>query len=81
VITPSYVSLSSEPNRSGLSQGYIRRGAIVRVLERRAVNKQGVLESWIFVEGGYRGWLREEDAAIFDYLEQAETASGKMEKE
>lgn len=79
VIAPSYTSLLGEPGTSGQSQGYLRRGAIVRIRERRALKKQGRAESWVLVEGGYQGWLREEEVDIYDYEEQAETASGIME--
>jgi hypothetical protein len=78
VIVSSYTNLSSEPRQDGLSQGYMRRGSLVHVIERRAINKQGTIESWVLVEAGYRGWLREEEMDIYDYEEQARTAAEAM---
>jgi hypothetical protein len=73
VITASYINLSGEPNSEGLSYGYMRRGSLVKVVERQAVNKQGRTESWVLVEGGYRGWVQEDELRIFDYEEQAKS--------
>jgi hypothetical protein len=83
VVVPSYTNLSNEAWESGLSHGYLRRGSVVKVLERRFINKgtensPSVAESWVLVEGGYQGWLHEEEVEIFDYEEQAKTASEKM---
>jgi hypothetical protein len=75
VIVPSYTNLSGEPKLDGLSQGYMRRGSIVKVLERRAVIVQSGIESWVLVEGGYQGWLKEEEVDVYDYEDQAKTAS------
>jgi hypothetical protein len=78
VIIPSYTNLSSTPDIDSFAQGYIRRGAVVSVLERKAIQKQGSIESWVFIEGGYRGWLNEEQVFIYDYEVQAITASDMM---
>ncbi|MDR0410454.1 MAG: hypothetical protein LBH75_00570 [Treponema sp.] len=78
VIVPSYTNLSSAPDSTSFSQGYMRRGTIVNVLERKAVRKQSAIESWVFVEGGYKGWLNEEEVHIYDYEGQAITASDAM---
>ena len=75
VIKPSYTNLSGEPKQEGLSQGYMRRGSVVRVLERRAVIVQGGIELLVLVEGGYRGWLKEDEVDVYDYEAQAKTAS------
>ena len=75
VVKPSYIDLSREPKQGGLSQGYMRRGTIVRVLERRAVIVENGIESWVLVEGGYQGWLREEEVDVYNYEDQAKTAS------
>jgi hypothetical protein len=83
VIVSSYISLSNAPEEGGLSHGYLRRGSIVKVLERRLINKgtensPSMPESWVFVEGGYQGWLYEELVNVYDYEEQAKTAAEKI---
>jgi hypothetical protein len=83
VIVSSYINLSNMPAAVGFSQGYMRRGSIVKVLERRLINRgtensPSIPESWVFVEGGYQGWLYEEEVEIYEYEEQAKTASEKM---
>jgi hypothetical protein len=75
VIIPSYTNLASAPASSSFSQGYMRSGTVVSVLEREAVKKQGRIESWVFVDGGYKGWLNEEQVYIYEYEAQAITAS------
>ncbi|MDR0785760.1 MAG: SH3 domain-containing protein [Treponema sp.] len=78
VIVPSYINLSSAPDPESFSQGYMRRGTIVNVIERKAVQKQSAIESWVFIEGGYKGWLNEAYVYIYDYKAQAVTASDVM---
>lgn len=83
VIAPSYITLSNSPEEGGLSHGYLRRGSVVKVLERRFLNKgaenaPSTPESWILVEGGYQGWLYEGSVDLYDYEEQAKTAAEKI---
>jgi hypothetical protein len=78
VISASYTHVAAEPNASGLSRGYLRRGSIVEVLERRSVNTQGTLESWIFVGGSYQGWLREDLIQVYDNEARARTAAESL---
>jgi hypothetical protein len=83
VIAASYTHVTAEPDPSGLSLGYLRQGAIVEVVERRSVSREGAAEFWVFVspragEGAYRGWLRESLVQIYDNLSQAETAARSL---
>lgn len=78
VISVSYTLVINDPDRSGISLGYLRRGSIVRILERRSINKNGSPESWVLVEGNYRGWLREGVMDIYDLEAQAGTAAEIM---
>lgn len=83
VIVASYISLSNAPEEGGLSHGYLRRGSIVKVLERRLINKgaensPSIPEAWVFVEGGYQGWLYEESVDVYDYEEQAKIAAERI---
>jgi hypothetical protein len=50
----------------------------VRVLERRSVSREGRVESWVLVEGAYRGWVREDVIRVYDNQAQAETAAEAM---
>jgi hypothetical protein len=76
VVSVSYTHVVNEPGKEGISLGYLRRGSIVRILERRLV--KGTAESWVLVEGNYRGWLRESVVDIYDLEAQAKTASAIM---
>ena len=82
VINVSFTHFLDEPGIEGSSQGYLRQGAVVRILERRRVINRGVTELWVLVEGNYqvpgnvsRGWLQENVMEIFDNESRAITAS------
>jgi hypothetical protein len=75
VISASYTHVTVEPNQEGLSLGFFRRGSVVKVIERRSVNYGEFAESWVFVEGTYQGWLREDVIRIYDNEAQAKTAA------
>ena len=75
VISASYTHVAAEPNQSSISLGYLRKGSIVDVLERRLVNHDGKSEAWVFVEASYRGWLREDVIQVYDNAARAHTAS------
>jgi hypothetical protein len=74
VVSASYTQVFRDP-APGESLGYLRRGSLVRVLERRRVTHEGVRESWVLVEGNYRGWLKEEMIRIYDNEARARTAA------
>jgi len=84
VVNVSFANLLSENGPNALSQGYIRRGTIVRIIERTQVKDKGKTESWIFGESNYqsgdvsRGWLQESALLVFDSESQANTASKTM---
>ncbi|MDR1908485.1 MAG: hypothetical protein LBQ35_01030 [Spirochaetaceae bacterium] len=83
VISVSYTHVTAEPDPAGLSLGYLRQGAIVEVVERRSVSRDGAAEFWVFVspragEGAYRGWLPASLVQIYDNLSQAETAARSL---
>jgi hypothetical protein len=72
-----------EPGEGGVSVGYLRRGSLVRVLERRAIITGTGAESWVLAEefsppGAYQGWIRENVVDIYDNEFQANTAVGSM---
>jgi len=85
VVNVSFTNLLSENSPNAVSQGYIRKGTIVRIIERAQVNNKGKIESWILVESNYhasgpvsRGWLQESVLLVFDSESQANTASKTM---
>jgi len=81
VVNVSFAHLLNEPG--GISQGYLRRGTVVRILERRIDRVNS--ESWVLTEGNFRGpgavsrgWLQEAAVDIFDNESRAITASKAM---
>ncbi|MDR1444648.1 MAG: hypothetical protein LBI94_07190 [Treponema sp.] len=83
VIKASYTHVVDKPD--GLSLGYLRRGSVVRVLERRNGEiTGGALESWVLVETGEGtdspGWLPEPVIDLYPTRAQALTASGSLEQ-
>jgi hypothetical protein len=68
VVNVSYTHAADKPGGRGASLGYLRRGSVVRILERRipggtaveaaggASGRRTVLESWVLVEGGGAGF-------------------------
>ena len=55
VVNGSFPHLLSEPGSGGVSKGYVRRGTVVRIIERRSIVNRGSSESWVLVEGNYEG--------------------------
>jgi hypothetical protein len=78
VISASYTQVVDKPDAEGLSLGYLRKGSIVRIIERRFVNDRENIESWVLVEGNYLGWLREGMVDIYDNAAKAGTAAEFM---
>ena len=87
----SFTHLLGEPGPGGVSGGYLRRGTVVRIIERRSIINQNSLESWVLVEGNYpevvdsreagsavQGWIQERMVEIYDSESQANTASKAM---
>ena len=62
------------------SPGYLRRGAVVRILERRTIKNGNTTESWLRVEENSKGWLRESLIDMYENEAQARTASDAMLK-
>jgi hypothetical protein len=75
VINKSYTHLTETPDHAGASRGYLRRGSVIRVIERRSVIAADRAESWVLVEGDSQGWLPENEVDIYDNEGQARTAA------
>jgi len=80
VINVSYTRVNSTPDDEGDSPGYLRRGSVVRIVERRLLRSEAAGESWVNVEGAFNGWLRESLVDIYDNEPQAQTASNAIIK-
>jgi hypothetical protein len=86
VVNASFIHVSTGPGQEGVSLGYLRKGALVRILERRAVPNRQNVELWLLVDaeaptspdGKISGWLSEQDADIYDNEGRARTASKAM---
>jgi hypothetical protein len=86
VVNASFIHVSSEPGQDSTSLGYLRKGSLVRIIERRAVTNRQNVELWLLVdtesqgspEGKISGWLKEQDADIYDNEGRARTASETM---
>ncbi|MDR2404530.1 MAG: hypothetical protein LBD78_10940 [Spirochaetaceae bacterium] len=80
VINVSYTHVTEEPVPNGVSLGYLRKGSVVQVLERRSVNNRGTVEIWVLVNGVCRGWLREDLVQVYSNEAQAKTAAETMDR-
>jgi hypothetical protein len=87
VVNVSYTRVAAQPeedNAAGnfaedsASPGYLRRGSVICILQRRLVKNQGKPESWVLVDGSCTGWLKESLVDIYDTESQARTASESM---
>jgi hypothetical protein len=80
VVNVSFIHVSGDPGPDSASLGYLRKGSMVRVIERRSVANRQNVELWLFVDtealnGKIAGWLRERDVDIYDNESRARTAS------
>ena len=80
VITSSFTHVTAEPADNSVSQGYLRRGSLVRVLKRQAIKTGSGFVSWVLIEGNQQGWLKEEAMDIYESEGQARTAAESMSR-
>jgi hypothetical protein len=83
VVNVSYTHVVGEPGAGGQSTGYLRRGSLVCILERRVLKAGNHAEFWVLAEevsplGQYRGWLKENVVDIYENKFQAHTAAESM---
>ena len=81
VVNVSYTRVMEnidDESESGASPGYLRRGAVVLIYERKQIVKKGRAESWLLVEENYKGWLKEIYVDVYENELQAKTASDSM---
>jgi hypothetical protein len=79
VVNVSYTHVVDQARQGAASLGYLRRGSVVRIIERRYILNQGNRETWVLAEekgeGAARGWLPEAVMNIYDNEDKARTAS------
>ncbi|MDR1863563.1 MAG: hypothetical protein LBQ67_06555 [Treponema sp.] len=85
VVNAFFTHIMDKPGREGVSQGYLRKGSLVRIIERRSLNNRGNVEFWVYIDGpdqdsesGSKGWLNESALDIYDSKARAVTASEAM---
>jgi hypothetical protein len=86
VVNDSFIHVVNEPRQDGASLGYLRKGSLVKIMERRILNNRGNPEIWVLVdaqysgvpEGQIQGWLGERSLSIFNNEVQAVTAAEAM---
>jgi hypothetical protein len=69
---------------AGPSLGYLRRGSVVDILERRLVRNAGNAESWVLVKEEstqkIQGWIPASVVDVYDTKGRAKTASESMSR-
>jgi hypothetical protein len=80
VVNISFTHVFNETGPAGVSQGYLRRGTVVRIIERRQLVNRDSAESWVLAEAPLpvKGWLLESSLDIYDSESRANTASKAM---
>ena len=83
VIVTSYTHVSREPEENSTSIGYLRRGSVVPIIERRIITRNtgrtSVAQSWVLIEEP-KGWLKEEVMDIYNNESRAITAAQMMSR-
>jgi hypothetical protein len=82
-VNVSYTLVAENPGEGNPSLGYLRRGSLVKIIERRVLKKRETTERWVLAEeiippGQYRGWLKESVVNIYENEFQAKTAAESM---
>jgi hypothetical protein len=72
VVNSSYTHVQNDPDPESVSLGYLRRGALVEILERK--------KSWIRVNSAYQGWIKEDGVLFYGSKAQALTASESLSR-
>lgn len=75
VVNANYTHILDKQGESGKSIGFLRRGTIVEILERRPVVRGDKAEIWVLASGSYEGWLKETELRVYPSRVQAQTAS------
>jgi hypothetical protein len=71
----NYTRIQDQRGSDGRSIGFLRKGSIVEILERRPVVTDNIAEIWVLASGNYEGWLKENELQVYPSKAQAVTAS------
>jgi hypothetical protein len=75
VINTNYTRILDKRGGDGRSIGFLRKGSIVEIMERRPVVTNNMAEIWVLASGSYEGWLKESELQVYPSKAQAVTAS------
>jgi hypothetical protein len=75
VVNANYTRILDKSGDNGNSIGFLRKGSIVEILERRPVLNGEKSEIWVLASGNYTGWLKENELRVYSSKAQAATAS------
>jgi hypothetical protein len=75
VVNANYTRILDQRGEEGKSIGFLRKGQIVEIQERRPVVIGETAEMWLLVSGDYTGWLKENELRVYPSKPQAITAS------
>jgi hypothetical protein len=83
VVNTFFTHIMDKPGPEGISQGYLRKGSLVKISERRSVSNHGNVEFWVYIDSSSvepvsNGWLRESALDIYDNEAKGLTASETM---
>jgi hypothetical protein len=88
VISSSYIHILESRGEGSVSLGILRKGTIVKIIERRPLVIKGTREMWLLASApesqgedftdNFSGWMPENQLRIYDSLAQAETAAVSM---
>ena len=87
VVNQSFANILDKPDAAADVLGFIRKGGVVKIIERRAAVKSGeAAEIWVYVTAEVEaaddrpvsGWLREPGLDRYENLPRARSASRLM---
>jgi len=55
VITSSFTHITAEPADDSSSNGYLRRGSLVRIMRRQTIRTQNGFTTWVLIESSSAG--------------------------
>ena len=80
VVNVSFTHVRDNAAEDGISLGYLRKGSLVRIIERK-ISSQNDSSYWLYVysdEAELNGWLNESIVDIYDNESRALTAAGAL---
>ncbi|MDR1148301.1 MAG: hypothetical protein LBK66_06675 [Spirochaetaceae bacterium] len=80
VVNANYTRILDQQGDEGKSIGFLRKGQIVEILERRPIVVDEKAEMWVRASGLYTGWLKENELRVYPAKSQALTASESISR-